>query len=324
MNGDSAAQRSLAAAVRQLLNQVGRLLEEQQPSSLLVDNGPVVAALVSWRQAVEAQTSGLSIEKARALEIDKLRLMGEVGALKKEAADLRERNEQLRAEIVRLNQREQDFRQQLLDAEFRGGGARAQAKTLDLEIRDLRRQIRELEGGPPLKPSEAAPQSLDKLQALFSGKKPEPPVADSLQAPHDTAEAEARPVGTEDPPKPPSKKKIRKTSRRKEAAPAPSAEAPATAPEKVVNKPISKGKVATGATPAKKVPAKKARAKKAAPKKPSAKKAPAKKASAKKAPAPAAPAKKAPTRKAPPEKAAPKRRVSRKKTSRKQKQKQPE
>jgi cell division protein FtsB len=191
MNGDSAAQRSLAAAVRQFLNQAGRLLEEQEPRSLVADNGPLLASLASWRQAVDAQTSGLSIEKARSLEGDKLKLMGEVGSLKKECADLRERNEQLRAEIVRLNQREQEFKQQVLDAEFRGGGAKAQAKTLDLEIRDLRRRIRELEGGPPLTPSEAAPRSMDKLQALFSGKSA-PTVVSPLQARAGNADAATR------------------------------------------------------------------------------------------------------------------------------------
>ena len=156
---ESTTQVSLAGALRQVFNQVLRTLEAPDPAALLEVGGPMEAALESWRKAIVAQTADHSIQKARRLEGTNLELRGMVAIQEKEIRDLRERNEALRDELVKLNKREETFKQQVFDAQFEAKKYKSEAKKLDLEVRDLRRRIRELEGGPPLTPSEAAPRA---------------------------------------------------------------------------------------------------------------------------------------------------------------------
>ena len=60
MPNETIALRSLAAAVKQILNQVGRLLEEEDPAALLGENSSFATSLNGWRQVVGSQTSGAS------------------------------------------------------------------------------------------------------------------------------------------------------------------------------------------------------------------------------------------------------------------------
>jgi chromosome segregation ATPase len=154
----STAQRSFGAAVRHILQQVGRLLEEEDPGPLLEEGAALRAALRTWQQTIETQTSGIEVQRARELENEKLVMMAKAARLEKEQSDLVARNQELRQEIVRLHKRETEMKQQLMQTRFEGSGVKADREVLDLEIRDLRRRVRELEGGPPLTPAEAAPQ----------------------------------------------------------------------------------------------------------------------------------------------------------------------
>ncbi|MFH1132307.1 MAG: hypothetical protein V1754_13295 [Pseudomonadota bacterium] len=154
-----ASQRSLGAAVRQVMVQLGRLFEEEDPKTAVFESKALQVALASWQHAVETQTSGIDVQRARDLENAKLAMMGKAAQLEKERDDLLARNSELREEIVRLHKREQELKQEVYQSKFEGSGARADAKRLDLEVRELRRRVRALEGGPALSPAEAAPQS---------------------------------------------------------------------------------------------------------------------------------------------------------------------
>jgi len=174
----AAAQTSLAAALRQVLNQLLRLLEQAEPNG-----ADLTAAVEAWRRTIVAHTSSLPVQRARELEDRQLEAQARASRLEKECADLRARNAELLDEIVRLNKREEGLRQELLNVQFARDGHRAEAKRLDLEIRDLRRRIRELEGGPPLTPSEAAPQSTAKVEGQRAAEDvPAQPVMDARGA----------------------------------------------------------------------------------------------------------------------------------------------
>jgi len=159
MTDVSPSRLSLSAAIRQVFTQVIRLLEEEDPSFLLTDGAAVSTALAAWRKTVAAQTSGISTQRARELEDAKLEMMGRLAQMQKERDDLQVRNKELLHELVKVKKHEEKNRQQLLDAQFAGSAHKAEAKRLDLEIRELRRRVRELEGGPPLTAAEAAPRS---------------------------------------------------------------------------------------------------------------------------------------------------------------------
>ena len=156
---DVEAQGSIAAGLRQVLNQLLRLLESGDPARMLEADGPFDQALAQWRRGIAAQTAGLTVREARELKSDKLRLMGQVGTLDKKNQDLNEHNVRLREEVVRLNKKIVELKQQVTDVQFTVNTHLDEAKSLDLEVRELRRKIRELEGGPPLTPEEAAPRS---------------------------------------------------------------------------------------------------------------------------------------------------------------------
>jgi predicted RNase H-like nuclease (RuvC/YqgF family) len=156
---------SLTAALRQVLNQLARLLEEQDAAPLLRPGGPLHAALGQWRAVLGERQAQPAVQREAELEQAKLELMGRVAVLQKEHADLRGRNQELLEQIVRLNQREETVRKQSLEAQLAVESRRAEAKRLDLEVRDLRRRIRELEGGPALSPAEAAPRSTLEAEA---------------------------------------------------------------------------------------------------------------------------------------------------------------
>jgi cell division protein FtsB len=267
-----AAQASLAAALRQVLNQLLRLLEQAEPNG-----ADLTAAVEGWRRAIVAHTSSLPVQRARELEDRQLEAQARASRLEKECADLRARNAELLDEIVRLNKREEGLRQELLNVQFARDGHRAEAKRLDLEIRDLRRQIRELEGGPPLTPSEAAPRSTTDV-----GEQPpeEAPVQQPVMDARGAAEAAFRAMW-----RPPESAKTgtpaAKKTAKKPAAPKKPAAARKTAPKKTpAAKKTPAKKTAAEKTPgrAKKAAAQKATADK---KKPAGKK-PAKKKTAKK------------------------------------------
>jgi hypothetical protein len=150
---------SLAAALRHVLAQLAKLLEHEDPQPLLQADQPFELALRGWRRAVEAQTGTATVQRTRELEHAKLELMGRVAQKQKERDDLQERNKELLDQLVKQKKHEETIKQRLLEAQFSGGGLKAEAKQLDLEIRELRRRVRELEGGPPLTPAEAAPTS---------------------------------------------------------------------------------------------------------------------------------------------------------------------
>ncbi len=156
---DVEAQGTLAAALRQVFNQLLRLLESGDPQGMLNENGPVDLALSAWRRSVAAQTAGLKVQQARELKNAKLELMGKVGILEKQNQDLKERNSSLRDEIVRLSKKQVELKQQVTDTQFTVSNHRDEARRLDLEVRELRRLVRKLEGGPPLTAEEAAPRS---------------------------------------------------------------------------------------------------------------------------------------------------------------------
>jgi len=150
---------SLAAALRHVLAQLAKLLEQEDPQPLLQADQPFELALRGWRRAVEAQTGTATVQRTRELEHAKLELMGRVAQKQKERDDLQVRNKELLEQLVKQKKHEEAIKQRLLEAQFAGGGLKAEAKQLDLEIRELRRRVRELEGGPPLTPAEAAPTS---------------------------------------------------------------------------------------------------------------------------------------------------------------------
>ena len=60
---NDAALRSIAVAVRQVLNQLGRLLEESDTREHLSENGAFSAALTAWKEVVDTQTSGVSVPR---------------------------------------------------------------------------------------------------------------------------------------------------------------------------------------------------------------------------------------------------------------------
>ena len=174
---ESSARLSLAAALRHVFTQISRTLEEDDPAALLEKGGALASALEGWRKSVAMQTSGADIKRARQLEQEKLQLMGNVAEQKKELDDLRERNQDLRDQLVKVRKRQDEAKQDTLKAKFESSGHRDQVKKLDLEVRELRRRVRELEGGPPLSASEAAPTSLERKSPKKESAPNEKPTA---------------------------------------------------------------------------------------------------------------------------------------------------
>lgn len=180
---------SLAAALRHVLAQLAKLLEHDDALPLLAEGAPFELALQGWRKAVATQTSSATVKRARELEHAKLELMGRVAQLQKERDDFQERNKELLDQLVKQKRHEEAIKQRLLEAQFAGGGLKAEAKRLDLEIRELRRRVRELEGGPPLTPAEAAPQS--QPAAAEAKSKVTDPLPAEVEAPSVAGQAES-------------------------------------------------------------------------------------------------------------------------------------
>jgi hypothetical protein len=273
-----AAQASLAAALRQVLNQLLRLMEQAEPNG-----ADLTAAVEGWRRTIVAHTSSLPVQRARELEERQLEAQARASRLEKECADLRARNAELLDEIVRLNKREEGLRQELLNVQFARDGHRTEAKRLDLEIRDLRRRVRELEGGPPLTPAEAAPKSTTDVGEQPPDEAPvQQPVMDARGAAEAAFRAMWRPPESAKTETPAAKKTAKRKTAKKPAAPKkPAAARKTAAPKKTpAAKKTPAKKTAAEKTPgrAKKAAAQKATAdkKKAAGKKPARKK-PAKK-----------------------------------------------
>jgi cell division protein FtsB len=192
----SDGQVSLAASLRQIFNQLLRLLEVDDPALLLRDANSMQRSIESWRRTIEGMTSTADVQRSRELERAKLELMGQVAAGQKVNNDLKERNKELLAQIVRLNERESVHKQKVLDLQFAANGAKGETKKLDLEVRELRRRIRELEGGPPLTAAEAAPLSLQEEPAAAAEsaaesveEEPAVSLADAIKAHQNTAGA---------------------------------------------------------------------------------------------------------------------------------------
>jgi chemotaxis protein histidine kinase CheA len=310
----SSAQASLAGALRQVMNQVLRLLEDGDTSRLLENGGNLMPALDGWRRAVETQTSSHTVQRARELEDARLEAMAKVAVFEKECADLRERNAELRAEIVRLNKREEGIKQQMFDLQFERDNNKAEAKRLDLEVRDLNRRIRELEGGPPLSPAEAAPRAQEEtpaaeepatieegegsdageiaerlgmssarsaVEAAFSSMWKAPEKKDEEPAEAEVAK-EPAPATRKTTKKKPAKKKAADTKKAKKKTAKKKTETKKATAKKATAKKADTKKTDTKKTDTKKTSAKKATAKKATAKKATAKKATAKKTAAKK------------------------------------------
>ncbi|MCK5798533.1 MAG: hypothetical protein KAI47_15180, partial [Deltaproteobacteria bacterium] len=182
MKHTSESQVSLAASLRQVVNQLLRLLEAEDPNPLLHDVKGIERALESWRRTIDGLTSGVDVKRARELEQGKLEMMGKLAEAQKVNHDLKERNKELLAQIVRLNEHETAHKQRVVELRFSTSGHKAEAKSLDLEVRELRRRIRELEGGPPLTAIEAAPQSLKK-EGNDAGATSETPAIDDGPSP---------------------------------------------------------------------------------------------------------------------------------------------
>ena len=290
----SSSKRSFGAALKQLFNQLGRMLEEEDPSHLFKEGSSLRVALDVWHNVVETQTSGVAVQKARELEHAKLVALAKVASLEKDTADLRERNQELREQIMGLHKREQEHKKKLLDIKFDGSGARADVERMDLEIRDLRRRIRELEGGPPLAPAEARPRSLEDLFKTPTPMAPEEPKATTMPPARTAKPSGAQKIAAQNKATPKNASGQGKKPRPKKK---PASQKPAQAP----------ASQSAQEAPQKKAPQKKAPQKKAPQKKAPQKKAPQKKAPQKKAPQKKAPQKKAPQKKAPQKKASPKR-----------------
>jgi len=150
----------LTVALRELLTRLQLLLEAEGPSTGA--DQPLVAAVESWRRALAA---------ARAPSLE---LRARLGLVERECSELRTRNAELLDEVVRLNTRNGFSRRELVEAQLARDQQRAEARRLDLEVRDLRRRVRELEGGPPLSPSEAAPRSKDRARPAPRRARPSP------------------------------------------------------------------------------------------------------------------------------------------------------
>jgi hypothetical protein len=203
---ESPTKPNIAAALRHVLNQLLRALEEPDPSFLLKDGGALPNALDGWRKTLAGLAAEPTLERARRLEEDKLVLMGKVAVLEKECADLRARNGELLEKLVKLNQREDQTKKQILDAQFSANGFKAEAKRLDLEVRDLRRQLRTLEGGPPLTPAEAAPHSIQAPVEKSRSPKPKQPAGKKKASTAKKAARKKTPARRLSAKKPPAKK----------------------------------------------------------------------------------------------------------------------
>jgi hypothetical protein len=78
----------------------------------------------------------------RELDDAQLMLIGKEAEFKNDLQKLQERNAELLDRVVRLTQRERELEAKILDAKFEGSGAKAEAKRLDGELRDLRRVLK--------------------------------------------------------------------------------------------------------------------------------------------------------------------------------------
>jgi len=79
------------------------------------------------------------------LEETKLALLGQTTKLKNEVYDLKKRNSELLEKVVYLTQKERNLSQQILDAQFSGSGHRADKKKLEVDMADLRREVKRAE-----------------------------------------------------------------------------------------------------------------------------------------------------------------------------------
>ncbi|MCC6751299.1 MAG: hypothetical protein IT371_26840 [Deltaproteobacteria bacterium] len=155
----------IVAGLRPVLNELLELLSATQPDVRLATGGALLRALDEWSAAVSRQTAQPEREQLHALEHGKLELMGKLAVAQKDTTDLRAHNQQLREDLIRANQKIDAARKEQMEAKLAVETVRANAKALDLEVRDLRRRVRELEGGPPLTPAEAAPEQVRALLA---------------------------------------------------------------------------------------------------------------------------------------------------------------
>ena len=90
----------------------------------------------------EAEHRAVLARIKRELDDAQLMLMGKEAEFKNDLAKLQERNAELLDRVVRLTQHERELEAKILDAKFEGSGAKAEAKRLDGELRDLRRVLK--------------------------------------------------------------------------------------------------------------------------------------------------------------------------------------
>ncbi len=96
--------------------------------------------------AVREEELNQEVENLRkALEQAKLDLLGQTTKLKNDIFDLKKRNSELLEQVVQLTKRERDLSKQILDAQFQGSGHKADKKKLEIEVRDLKRAVKEAE-----------------------------------------------------------------------------------------------------------------------------------------------------------------------------------
>ncbi len=108
----------------------------------------------------EEEISGQEVDQLRkALEDAKLDLLGQTTKLKNEIFDLKKRNSELLEQVVQLTKRERDLAKQVLDIQFQGSGHKADKKRLEIEVRDLKRSLKEAE-----ERAAAAQNALESIQ----------------------------------------------------------------------------------------------------------------------------------------------------------------
>ncbi len=122
------------------LGRVIRRLLGSGPTEPLPEAGERAAGTATQReQELEAEVERLR----KQLEETKLELVGRTASLKNEIFDLKKRNNELLEKVVSLTQKERALSKQVLDAQFAGSGHKADKERLEIELRDVKRDLAE-------------------------------------------------------------------------------------------------------------------------------------------------------------------------------------
>ncbi|MCD6498647.1 MAG: hypothetical protein J7M25_10160 [Deltaproteobacteria bacterium] len=107
-------------------------------------SGSEAAASAASSEGEQEMVAQVDLLKGQ-LEETKLALLGQTTKLKNEVHDLKKRNSELLEKVVYLTQKERNLSQQILDAQFSGSGHRADKKKLEVDMADLRREVKRAE-----------------------------------------------------------------------------------------------------------------------------------------------------------------------------------